>query len=316
MRHWLSWIISFSGISAVLAIQDYCAKDYQPVAKSDWRLDLSALDTEYDLFHNESTPPTVTSAHVQLNICNELKQPENPNEDDCDKGVYICRRIINIKQGEERVEQVQNIAGAFQNSAMPAQFKTIDTEQDLTKTGTEFSLVLGGGQWNNQAQSAQILLECDESQDRNAQPSKPTIISYQNNVLSIQWKTVFACAYKKEQKSPTDDDKPDDHKDTPDDGRKDKDQQPKPGEDVGTEAGGISWMAIFFMILIIMALTYMAAGAFYNYRTYNARGLDLLPHRDFWLDLPYLIKDLISHMMDSFSTHRRSGGGGGAYVSV
>lgn len=34
---------------------------------------------------------------------------------------------------------------------------------------------------------------------------------------------------------------------------------------------------------------------------------------DFWLDLPYLIKDLISHVIDSIMSHRRGSGG---YVAV
>jgi hypothetical protein len=28
---------------------------------------------------------------------------------------------------------------------------------------------------------------------------------------------------------------------------------------------------------------------------YNARGLDLIPHRDFWFDLPYLIRVSFYH---------------------
>ncbi|KAG2187673.1 hypothetical protein INT44_005363, partial [Umbelopsis vinacea] len=52
----------------------------------------------------------------------------------------------------------------------------------------------------------------------------------------------------------------------------------------------MSGAGIFFLIVGILVALYFIGGAFYNYKQYNARGLDLIPHRDFWLDLPYLIK--------------------------
>ena len=54
-------------------------------------------------------------------------------------------------------------------------------------------------------------------------------------------------------------------------------------------------------------------GAYYNYTTYGSRGLDLLPHKDFWVDLPGLAQDLFSHLAsnirggNSSGTSRRSG---------
>lgn len=70
----------------------------------------------------------------------------------------------------------------------------------------------------------------------------------------------------------------------------------------------IAWnLSSMFSIGVLLGV-YFVGGAFYNFRMYNARGLDLIPHRgksrtslvyllysvnlclDFWLDLPYLIK--------------------------
>jgi hypothetical protein len=55
------------------------------------------------------------------------------------------------------------------------------------------------------------------------------------------------------------------------------------------------------------------AGMYYNYTTYGSRGLDLLPHKDFWVDLPTMMSDLFSHIASnvrggsSSGTSRRSG---------
>lgn len=73
----------------------------------------------------------------------------------------------------------------------------------------------------------------------------------------------------------------------------------------------MSGIGIFFTIVFVLAAVYFVGGAFYNFKMYNARGLDLIPHRgkyygwiavlrlsnayilvftEFWFDLPYLIR--------------------------
>lgn len=56
--------------------------------------------------------------------------------------------------------------------------------------------------------------------------------------------------------------------------------------------GCLGLISIYFSFFLGFGL-YFGLGALYNSRTYNARGWDLLPHSDFWRDLPYLIK--VSH---------------------
>lgn len=46
----------------------------------------------------------------------------------------------------------------------------------------------------------------------------------------------------------------------------------------------------------------------------GASGWDLVPHRDFWRDVPYLAKDVVSHLFSSVRGNQRSTRGG--YVSV
>jgi hypothetical protein len=46
-----------------------------------------------------------------------------------------------------------------------------------------------------------------------------------------------------------------------------------------SENKGMSGIGIFFTIVLVLAAVYFIGGAFYNFKMYNARGLDLIPHR-------------------------------------
>jgi hypothetical protein len=51
---------------------------------------------------------------------------------------------------------------------------------------------------------------------------------------------------------------------------------------------------------------------YFNYTTYGARGKDLLPHRDFWLELPNMLSDLLSHLVAGLRGRHGSASGSGA----
>ncbi|CAO3639377.1 unnamed protein product [Mucor hiemalis] len=285
--------------SSVLAIQKYCEQGFKPIADKDLQLDLGQLNKEFIVYQNTTRPPSVESIVNQINICDPLPIPDEPNNGDiCKKGSLICRRTIIVKKDKdnkdvETVFTVQPIAVDADNK-LNAEFKPINTEADPTKNGYQYILTLNGGEYNNQAQSASITLECDETQKRSDRAKDPVVVSYNNNVLNLQWKTVFACATKVGEKVPD---------------NKDGDKKPEEGE----KPKGMSGIGIFFTLVIVLAGIYFVGGAFYNFKMYNARGLDLIPHRDFWLDLPYLIRDLFAHIVDSVMSRRRGSGG---YVAV
>lgn len=82
--------------------------------------------------------------------------------------------------------------------------------------------------------------------------------------------------------------------------------------------------------ILLAFIAYFGLGAYYNYSTYGARGMDLIPyvyafwltgdiseylsrHRDFWQEVPYMLKDVISHLCTSVHPRRSSRGG---YVAV
>jgi hypothetical protein len=51
----------------------------------------------------------------------------------------------------------------------------------------------------------------------------------------------------------------------------------------------MSGIGIFFTLVFVLAGVYFIGGAFYNFKMYNARGLDLIPHRGtlilFWFTM-------------------------------
>jgi len=56
-------------------------------------------------------------------------------------------------------------------------------------------------------------------------------------------------------------------------------------------SGGIGWGWWFIIILLIVSTVYIIAGMGYRYRWQEARGLEMIPNRDFWSVLPGLVKD-------------------------
>lgn len=60
--------------------------------------------------------------------------------------------------------------------------------------------------------------------------------------------------------------------------------------------------------IIIGMLIYLAVGVWYNYTQYGATGWDLLPHRDFWRDVPYRLRTGWQQGMRTATAGRRTDG--------
>jgi hypothetical protein len=116
-------------------------------------------------------------------------------------------------------------------------------------------------------------------------------------VLSVEWSHAAGCGFIGDE----DDDE------SSGGGSDDKDKGGKQ-ERVGS---GIGW---FFLVLLLAFIAYFALGAYYNYTTYGASGVDLIPHRDFWQEVPYMARDVISHLCSSVRPRRSSARGG--YLAV
>ena len=92
--------------------------------------------------------------------------------------------------------------------------------------------------------------------------------------------------------------------------KRDDSSSDAPSDDGEKSSGGgfFHTLGVIFWIVVFALLAYFVLGALYNYQNYGARGADLIPHRDFWREVPALAQDLGSHL---FNNVRQSGSRGG-----
>jgi len=115
-------------------------------------------------------------------------------------------------------------------------------------------------------------------------------------MLKLEWSVPAACA--KGEDAP------------PAGGDKDKEGDSDKGGEEQTSSGWgfFSTLRFLFWTAFFVLLAYFVIGIVYNHQTYSARGWDLVPHRDFWRELPALTRDLGAHLVANV---RQSTGRGG-----
>lgn len=118
---------------------------------------------------------------------------------------------------------------------------------------------------------------------------EPKFVSFEETggraTLELEWRSAAAC--------------------------KRSDSDPDPPADGGESSSGGGFfhtLGVIFWFVVIALLAYFVLGALYNYQNYGARGSDLIPHRDFWREVPALAQDLGSHL---FNNVRQSSSRGG-----
>jgi len=157
---------------------------------------------------------------------------------------------------------------------------------------------------------------------------QPEFKSYDGARALVEWSAPAGCNFRSEAPSGGDGKTPD-------------------KEAVGS---GIGWFFLLFVFpsafkdnkfltcntlrLVIASAGYFALGAYYNYTTYGATGVDLIPcvssllfvvlilkhlsfdcrHRDFWREVPYMLRDVVSHLCSSFQSRHSTSRGG--YIPV
>jgi hypothetical protein len=159
----------------------------------------------------------------------------------------------------------------------------------------------------------------------NPETSGPEFKSYDGSQAVVEWSAPSGCYFGSEDPPEGDGNKPE-------------------GE---TEAvgSGMGWFFFLFVRPLLRVMMkanlslrlfvvfggYLALGAYYNYTTYGATGVDLIPcvsrhlarvlmliidhrHRDFWREVPYMLRDVVSHLCSSFQSRHTSSRGG--YISV
>jgi len=230
------------------------------------KYDLTSLVYEEPITRDRKIPPTLETDSVRLSLCSDLKSLDGvPEADQCPSGTRVCLTKINKKDGES--DRVVSVIPIAQTSQLDPSYYPLSSPKGV-------SLLLHGGVYPHPVntteaqQSVIITVLCEK------EASPPEFVAYDGALLEIKWSGPAGC------------------------GSEGDDGHENEGDDPGNQksGGSLSSLGWFMLLLLLAFVAYMGLGAYYNMNTYGATGLDLIPHRDFWMEVPYLLKDVISHL--------------------
>ncbi|EKM54236.1 uncharacterized protein PHACADRAFT_257941 [Phanerochaete carnosa HHB-10118-sp] len=248
--------------------------------------DLESLAGEQTLSHERDTPPTRFRDSVTFNLCEDLQQKEGVAEkDQCPSGTRACLTKTNIKESQpERITAVIPLAKSSMDDVKFNLLLAPKKGLSLTFTGPPYPDPLTSEQI---PQSFTIDLMCEPGET-----GEPSLQSYDGKELKVEWRTQAGCMFG--EKEPPE-------------------SKPDPGKDEEEQSSVGSGMGYFFLLLLLALVAYFGLGAYYNYSTYGASGMDLIPHRVFWREVPYMLRDVVSHLCNIVRPRSSSRGG---YIAV
>ncbi|KAJ1978336.1 type II membrane protein [Dimargaris verticillata] len=278
------------GATLIPHVQSFACKD---VTVGDHRYDLSALNRDHVITRNFSTPPTYTAEIYTVNPCQALQfDSKLDKEDQCAQGTYVCHTTTNYKNDRSRITQVRVLGGGEKDASPTIEFK----DKDIKNESDPPLLWAMEGQKDqsdevepkSKAFRTEITLICDKNSG--SVTTDPQFVQEVDHTLQLEWKSAAACVTTRS--------------DPP---AKDPKTPPStPGQPEEVAQGG-GFFATLFKIIGILLLVYVVVGAIYNYAVVGARGLDLIPHRYFWQELPYLCMDFFQYLYSSCSGRSRGG---------
>jgi len=244
--------------------------------------DFSALKGDHNVSRSRSLPPTNMTDTLRFNICKGLSPLEGvASGDQCGSGTWACLSKTNIKQGEpDRVVAVIPIA---QESELRAEYTMLSSPRGVKMT-------LHGPAYPSSTTLEPTPQEFILNLLCATEVGEPEFKSYDGAQALVEWNATAGCNSRSDPPSGGDGKTPD---------------------EVEAVGSGIGW---FFLLLFIAFGGYFALGAYYNYTTYGATGVDLIPHRDFWREVPYMLRDVLSHLCSSFQSRQSTSRGG--YIAV
>ncbi|KAK7675985.1 hypothetical protein QCA50_021061 [Cerrena zonata] len=255
----------------------------------DKKYDLHSIGGEHSASRERDSPPTKYRDSVRFNLCEDLKPQDGvSSEDQCPSGSRACLTITNIKGQEgHRITSVIPLA----NSTLSA------VESSALSSPKGLQLTIKGPSYPSTTspdlfpQSFALKLLCS------TETSDPKFISYDGKVANVEWSAPAGC----------------DFVGPPGDGNPSGGDEKGGNDEKESESVG-SGIGYFFLLLFIALIAYFSVGAYYNYSTYGATGLDLIPHRDFWREVPYMLQDVLSHLCSAVRPRHSSSRGG--YIAV
>lgn len=256
------------------------------IGENKW--DLTSLAGEQTLTRERDRPPTKFQDAVTFNLCEDLKRKEDVAEkDQCPPGTRACLTETNLKENES--DRVIAVIPLAKSSVDDVSFNALSAPNkglSLTFAGASYPDPLTGEQV---PQSFSIDILCD------TEKGAPSFQSYDGKLLKAQWRAPAGCTFGEDpgsEKPPADS---------------------EPGKDKEEPSSMGSGMGYFFLLLLLALVAYFGLGAYYNYSTYGASGMDLIPHRDFWREVPYMLRDVVSHLCNTVRPRAASRGG---YIAV
>lgn len=326
---------SFSYLSALLLLPAAISAvtfDCTHIRADGKDFNLEALGGPKEVNWQRLTAPSITNTTFTVDVCKPLPRSRDKDKakEQCPSGTRVCgvERVYN--GGQELVTELIPIAGEYGTSSGEhldphvTRLKDSDSNSDSAREGLRAELK--GGKWENKKQKVIVEFICDRDWEgtEGFEDSKAAeIVSYSamgkreegdddnNNgeddrelpnldegkalqfqgykdekedtgVLRLEWKTKYAC----------------------------EDMADAPSE--GGKKAGWGFFTWFLIIVFLLAAAYIIFGSWLNYNRYGARGWDLIPHGDTIRDLPYLVKDFSSSLIERV----RGGGSRGGYSAV
>jgi len=280
-------LVFASYLSVARAQDDSCRVEVDGM-----KYDLTALAGEHSVSRTRDTPPTSMEDTVRFNLCGELNALDGVDEaDQCPSGTTACLTKTNKKGSES--DRVVAVIPVAQTSEPKPDYSILSSPKGL-------SMIMHGASYPSSSSADPIPQSFNLSLLCSTDMSDATLKSYDGSQVRVEWSAPAGCGFQGDEEPPTNGggDEGGDR-----DGEKDDSQQ-----SVGS---GIGW---FFLVLLLVFVGYFILGAYYNYSTYGATGADLIPHRDFWREVPYMLRDVVSHLCSSFRPRRSSSRGG--YIAV
>ncbi|KAH9054247.1 autophagy-related protein 27, partial [Lactarius vividus] len=248
-------------------------------AIGDHKYDFSALSGDRTVSRTRLSPPTNMTDTLRFNVCKELSLLEGVDAgEQCSSGTWACLSKVNIKQGE--LDRVIAVIPMAQEPELRAEYAALSCVK-MTLHGPSYPSFIT---LEPTPQTFVLDLLC------NTETSDPEFKSYDGAQAIVEWSAPSGCSFGEAPAEGGDD---------------------EPEREVEAVGSGIGW---FFLLLFVVFAGYFALGAYYNYTTYGATGVDLIPHRDFWREVPYMLRDVVSHLCSSFQSRHSSNRGG--YISV
>ncbi|TXT13559.1 hypothetical protein VHUM_00926 [Vanrija humicola] len=243
------------------------------------KYDLSPLGGRRQASKETDSPPTKNEQRVQLDICGLLGKADGvAEEDQCPENTRVCLTVHNHKESAADKDRVTSVTPLWTDATLDSDIRVIPQGRD-GKDGLHIKVK--APDYAGTPQSLTLALVCDAS----ATDPDPTFDSYADGDLKLSWSTPDAC--------------------------------PKSASGgSGSSSGGGFFSGLWYLIKFVFWLglfalvAYFVIGVIYNHQTYSARGWDLVPHRDFWRELPSLTQDLGGHVFGG------RGGGRGGYSSL